>query len=84
MIRDFFGVGGAIAKHIRRGQLTILWFMIGWLVRFGLIGPARELLAGRKPTGLRRPYMLLRGVVAGFRTPMNKALRMYLPNSSVR
>jgi|CXWK01.1.fsa_nt_gi glycosyltransferase involved in cell wall biosynthesis len=84
VIRDFFGVGGAIAKHIRRGQLTILWFMIGWLVRFGLIGPARELLAGRKPTGLRRPYMLLRGVVAGFRTPMNKALRMYLPNSSVR
>lgn len=84
IIRDFFGVGGAVAKYLRRGQISILWFVFGWLIRFGLVGPAQETLAGRKPTGLRRPYMLLRGVFAGLRTPMDNDLPLYRKSSCLR
>ena len=83
VIRDFFGVGGAIAKYLRTGQLAVSWFLIEWVIRFGLIGPATELMAFRKPTGFRRPIMLLRGVFAGLRTPMDPELRQYLANSQV-
>ncbi|MDP2290953.1 MAG: glycosyltransferase family A protein [Actinomycetota bacterium] len=79
--RDFFGVGGAIAKYLRTGRWGITWFMIGWLVRFGVVDPARDVLAGRKPTGFRRPYMLLRGLLAGLKTPMDRTNRLYVANS---
>jgi hypothetical protein len=81
--RDFFGVGGAIAKYLRTGQWGITWFMMGWLIRFGLVDPARQLLAGGKPTGFRRPYMLLRGLFAGLRTPLDRKNRLYVANSQL-
>lgn len=71
VIRDFFGVGGVIAKYLKCGRLPVLTFLVGWLIRFGIVGPLSEALAGRKPTGLRRPYMLVRGVIAGLRTAVD-------------
>lgn len=81
VIRDFFGVGGAIAKYLRTGRYQIIWFLMAWILKFGLIDPGRDIVAGRKPTGFRRPYMMLRGLIAGFRTPMNRPQRVYSSNS---
>ncbi len=84
VVRDFFGVGGAIAKYLRTGNLRILRLLIVWIVRFGLVEPGRDVIAGRRPRGLRRPYLLMRGLLAGLRTPMNRSQRVYLANSHCR
>jgi len=84
VVRDFFGVGGTIAKYLRTGQPAIVRFGLSWLVRFGVVGPTRALLHGRRPSGLRRPWMLVRGVVAGLGTPMDRDIRMYEPDSARR
>ncbi len=73
VMRDFYGVGGAVAKYLRTGKWQIVWFLGGWVVRFGVILPARDLIAGRRPKGFRRPYMLLLGVRDGLRTPLRRA-----------
>ena len=82
VVRDFFGVGGAIAKYLRTGQLGITRFGLSWIVRYGIVGPARSLLHGQKPSGLRRPLMLVRGVAAGLRTPMDREARLFERNSA--
>ncbi|MEO6125854.1 MAG: hypothetical protein ABIR32_19310, partial [Ilumatobacteraceae bacterium] len=79
VIRDFYGVGGAIAKYLKAGKLQILVFMGAWLVRFGIVGPVRDVLSGRKPTGFRRPYMLMRGVIDGCRTSFERTTLLYRP-----
>lgn len=79
--RDLFGVGGAAAKYLRTGQYGITGLLVSWLVRFGITGPGRQLMNGRKPSGLRRPIIIVRGLIAGWRTPMDHDRRMYLPNS---
>jgi glycosyltransferase involved in cell wall biosynthesis len=83
VIRDLYGVGGAIAKYLRAGKWQIAWLLASWLVRFGVILPARELLSGRRPRGFRRPYMLVRGVIDGLRTPIDRADLLYLRNSYI-
>ncbi len=77
VVRDFYGVGGTAMKYLRAGKLAIVAFIVTWLVRFGVVGPARDLLAGRRPQGFRRPLMLVRGLVDGLRTPFDRATIMY-------
>jgi len=75
--RDFLGVGGAAAKYLRVRQWQVLRLLLSWLVNFGVVEPARDVLARRRPRGLRRPYMLLRGVARGLRTPFDPATICY-------
>lgn len=77
VIRDFYGVGGAVAKYVRARKWPVLWFFLSWLVRFGIVLPAQDVLAGRRPTGFRRPMMLARGFVDGLRTPFDRATLLY-------
>lgn len=70
--RDFYGVGGAIAKYLKTGHVGALGLLASWTVRFGLLEPAADLLEGRRPQGFRRPYLLLRGLAGGLFTPLEK------------
>jgi len=80
--RDFYGVGGAAAKYLRTGRLSVLSLVVPWLWRFGVIEPGRDVLAGRRPRGFRRPYMLVRGLIAGLRTPVDREALMYETNQA--
>lgn len=82
--RDFYGVGGAIAKYLKTGHVGALGLLISWTVRFGLLEPAADLLEGRRPRGFRRPFLLLRGLTGGLLTPLEKpALRYRIePNTA--
>ncbi len=79
VLRDHYGVGGAYAKHLKSGRLGVIQAIASWLIRFGLVGPLRDLLAGRRPRGLRRPYMLIRGLGAGLRIPVDRSAIRYRP-----
>ena len=70
-MRDFYGIGGTFAKFARIGQWRIAGMALPLLYRFALQLPARDLLRGRPPGGLRRPYMLLRGFLDGLRAPLD-------------
>lgn len=73
VIRDFYGVGGGMSKYLRAGKLRAFGFVGSWLFRFGLVLPMKEVLAGRRPTGFRRPLMLVRGLARGLATPYDAA-----------
>jgi glycosyltransferase involved in cell wall biosynthesis len=75
--RDFLGVGGTAAKYLRVRQWQVLRFLLSWIVQFGVVEPARDVLARRRPRGLRRPYMMVRGVFRGLRTPFDPATIRY-------
>jgi GT2 family glycosyltransferase len=80
--RDLNGVGGAISKYVRVGELRILGLLGAWIVRFGIIGPGQDVLGGRKPRGFKRPYLLLRGLYEGLRTPIDRRQLVFEPNSA--
>lgn len=71
VVRDFYGVGGTAAKYLRVGRWRILGLVGWWLMRFGVVEPIREVVAGRRPRGFRRPYMLVRGLADGLRAPLD-------------
>ena len=78
--RDLYGVGGAAAKYLRTGHLGVLSLIGPWLLRFGVTEPGRDLLAGRRPRGFRRPYMIVRGLIAGLRVPIDRDALIYETN----
>jgi glycosyltransferase involved in cell wall biosynthesis len=82
--RDLFGVGGGAAKYLRTGRLGVMSLIGPWLWRFGIAEPGRDLLARRRPRGFRRPYMLIRGLIAGLRTPLDRQSLMYENNVAAR
>ncbi len=41
VIRDFYGVGGAVAKYLRSGKFGILAFVASWIWRLGIVAPTR-------------------------------------------
>lgn len=85
--RDLVGVGGTLSKYMRSGSWSTRWgaaaLLVRWMVRLGIVEPSRHLLAGRKPTGLRRPLLLLRGAFMGFRTPIEREQLCFQPRSDV-
>jgi hypothetical protein len=83
VVRDFYGVGGTAAKYLRTGRWRILGLVGWWLVRFGVLEPIHQVAAGRRPTGFRRPYMLLRGLIDGLRLPMDRDALMFVDETDV-
>jgi len=75
--RDHYAVGGTIAKYLKSGHWGITPVLASWIFRFGMLEPAQDVLAGRKPKGFRRPYMLLRGLAHGLRTPIDTSMVCY-------
>jgi GT2 family glycosyltransferase len=75
--RDFYGIGATLAKFVKSGHFRIAAMLVPLLYRFGVAEPAADLLHGRAPRGLRRPYMLLRGVLDGLRTPLDPVTLCY-------
>jgi GT2 family glycosyltransferase len=82
--RDLFGVGGGVAKYVRTGRLGVISLIGPWLWRFGIAEPFRDLRARRRPRGFRRPIMLVRGLMAGLRTPLDRETLMYENNEAFR
>ncbi|UPJ51695.1 glycosyltransferase [Bradyrhizobium sp. 200] len=78
-MRDFYGIGGTLAKYLKTGHLRIAAMAIPLLFRFGAVAPMKDLLNGRPPQGLRRPYMLARGFFDGLRAPLNRTTGHYRP-----
>jgi GT2 family glycosyltransferase len=76
-MRDFYGIGGTLAKYLKTGHLRIAAMVIPLLYNFGVAAPVRDLLNGRPPRGLRRPYMLVRGFFAGLRAPLDRTTGCY-------
>ncbi len=83
VVRDFYGVGGAAAKYLRTGRWRILGLVGWWLLRFGVLDPIRQVASGSRPTGFRRPYMLLRGLIDGLRLPVDRDTLMFVDESEV-
>lgn len=79
VIRDFFGVGAGMAKYVRTFHPGAWLFIGAWLVNFGIVGPARNVLRGQRPRGFRRPYQLLRGLRTGLVAPLDKVHLLFEP-----
>ncbi len=75
--RDFFGMGAAIAKFLKTGHLRIAVMLVPLFWKFAVVLPAKDVVALRMPRGWGRPYMLLRGVIAGLRAPLDRATLFY-------
>ena len=71
-MRDFYGIGGTLAKYLRTGHLRVAVMAVPLLFRLGAVAPVKELLNGKPPRGLRRPYMLVRGFLDGLRAPLDR------------
>ena len=86
VIRDSYGIGGTIAKYLRAGEVSALWFLGAWLTRSAVIGPACDLLAGRRPRGFRGAFMVVRGVLDGLHAPFDRYAVMYrhAPDAAIR
>lgn len=77
--RDFYGIGGTVAKFVKSGHWRVGAMLVPLFVRFGVVEPATDVLNRRFPRGFRRPYMLLRGLVDGLRTPLDGETLCYRP-----
>lgn len=79
--RDFYGIGGTAAKYLRapsgRTRRAAAAFVVSTLWHYGVSLLWQQVRLGKVPSGLRRPYMLVRGMVAGLSTPMNRAQLVY-------
>jgi len=76
--RDHYAVGGASAKYLKAGHWGILHLLVTWVIRFGIVDPAKDLFVHRlRPRGFRRPYHFLRGVINGLRRPVDPVTLRY-------
>lgn len=79
--RDFFGVGGTAAKYLRarcgRTRRAAAAF-VGWtLWHYGVVLVYRQVRIRQRPSGLRRPYMLIRGLLGGLGTAIDRSRLVY-------
>jgi GT2 family glycosyltransferase len=79
VLRDHYGVGGAYAKHLKSGRLGVIHGIASGVIRNGLVGPLRDVFAGRRPRGFRRPFIMIRGLGAGLRIPVDRSAICYRP-----
>jgi glycosyltransferase involved in cell wall biosynthesis len=76
--RDFYGIGGTLAKYLKSGHLNVAAMLLPLLYRLGVVGPLTDILHWRVPRGFRRPLLLLRGVIDGLCTPLNRRTLCYV------
>ncbi len=75
--RDFRGIGGASAKYLRTGHPLAARLILLWTFRFWVTGPVKEVIRGRRPTGIRRPLTMWGGLLAGLRRPVDRRTMTY-------
>lgn len=76
--RDWYGIGAAYAKHLRTGRVAILPVIAHEVIYFGLLVPIVRTFRGERRVGLRRIGYFAEGLVAGLRTPIDRAKLVYL------
>ena len=75
--RDWYATGAAFAKPLRRGHWVALRLLAYVILVPGLWEPLRKIFSGQLPRGLRRPLILCRGLVAGWRMEMDARQLLY-------
>lgn len=75
--RDYYGIGGTMAKFVKSGHWQVGAMLAALVYRSGVVEPANDVVHGRLPRGFRRPYMLLRGLRDGLRTPLDPVTLLY-------
>lgn len=81
--RDFFGIGAAMAKYLKTGHLHVAAMLGPLFYKFVVALPVKDLAATHLPRGWGRPYMLLRGVMAGLLAPVDRAT-LFFRKSAVK
>jgi hypothetical protein len=66
-----------MAKYLKTGHFRVAAMLLPLLYRFGVVEPVTSVLNRRGPLGMRRPYMLLRGLVDGVLTPLDRTTLCY-------
>jgi hypothetical protein len=80
--RDWYATGAAFAKPLRRGHWIALRLLAYVILVPGLWEPLRKIFSGQLPRGLRRPLILSRGLVAGWRMEMDARQLLYKPDET--
>lgn len=80
--RDCQGLGGALAKFLRRRPRSALPFAASVILRTGLFIPVRQVVGRRKPTSLRHAGWILGGIGRGLRTSVDPVTLRFVPGSS--
>ncbi|MEY4508222.1 MAG: hypothetical protein RLZZ450_344 [Pseudomonadota bacterium] len=77
--RDYYGIGGTVAKFVKTGHWRVGAMLIPLIYRSGIAEPIKDVRHRRFPRGFRRPYMVLRGLYDGLRTPLDPVTLFYRP-----
>jgi len=79
--RDFFGIGAAYVKPIRRGHWEFAQVPIYEFVHHAVLPPILDAMHFRKPKGVTRTYHFLSGVLRGWFAPMEPDKILFQPRS---
>ncbi|HMI90348.1 MAG TPA: glycosyltransferase family A protein [Polyangiales bacterium] len=82
--RDCYGAGGAMAKYVRAGYLSVLPVIANGVYKLGVHGPVQDMLSRRFPRGFKRPYWLMQGMYEGLRIPIDATTLLYRGNDEDR
>jgi GT2 family glycosyltransferase len=75
---DWYAIGAAYARALKCGYWGALGLILYDLfVRMAWV-PLWAFLRGRRPSGFRRPFHLLRGIIDGLLTPVDRKHILYL------
>lgn len=67
----FIGIGAAYIKPLRCGRFEVVPLLLYEFLRYALFPSITATLTFQRPTNWQRVFSLLRGVVNGWRTPMD-------------
>lgn len=73
--RDWYGIGAAYSKPIKRGRLGILVVIWYEAMVMGFLEPLIKLLRFQRPQGLRRVVYFFQGFMHGLHTPIDHYMR---------
>ncbi len=77
--RDWVGVGAAYIKPLKCGHWGFLQVPAYEFWAWAVLPPLKQVLKLRKPSGLGRAASFLRGVIGGWRTPVDPKTLLFLP-----
>jgi glycosyltransferase involved in cell wall biosynthesis len=75
----FYGIGAAYVKPLRCGRFDVIPLLLYEFLRYALFPSITATLTFQRPTNWHRVFSLLRGVVNGWRTPMDCEAMRYRP-----
>ncbi len=79
--RDWYGLGAAECKHVRRGYAAMLILAVGNSLYYGVWQPVSLLLHLKKPIGFRRFYFFWKGFADAWRAPLCRETGQFDPSN---